>query len=396
MAGIGLLTLTELLTEDIAATLAETEAVTSLAGTTEAIGGGGGGAMATEMVSLSADSSSILTDGIATTSFSANNELGLGVLEDASANANEVAASMSATSNTMMISENEYAADSILSDTFLRDNELGAQTFVKQPIASSTPLVPGATERIGDLSTVQGIRLWDEIDMSIIMKDEDELELFSRYPTPTSANFLSSAFIRSSTSTVAPSSTSHILGATLIGGSVAGGAAAAVTIGGSTGAAALATTAIGTSTTTTAVGALALKIGTALGLGGGAAGSVIYKVVKTLEEKLPGTSEFIMDSLKSGNVEISEQTAINFLSMLMNRTNALARLEAAGINVALLKNGELAKVGSAIAQALRKPSTDGLFYESPNIFRQLTKTSPLIRNLNSDSIKNIWQARMAL
>lgn len=35
--------------------------------------------------------------------------------------------------------------------------------------------------------------------------------------------------------------------------------------------------------------------------------------------------------------------------MLMNRTNALARLEAAGINVALLKNGELAKVGSAIA-----------------------------------------------
>lgn len=96
---------------------------------------------------------------------------------------------------------------------------------------------------------------------------------------------------------------------------------------------------------------------------------VIYKVVKTLEEKLPGTSEFIIDSLKSGNVELSEQAAINFLSMLMNRTNALAKLEAAGINVALLKNGELAKVGSAIAQALRKPSTNGLFYESPNIFR---------------------------
>ena len=54
--------------------------MTSLAGTTEAIGGGGGGAMATEMVSLSADSSSILTDGIATTPFSTNNELGLGVL----------------------------------------------------------------------------------------------------------------------------------------------------------------------------------------------------------------------------------------------------------------------------------------------------------------------------
>ena len=80
----------------------------------------------------------------------------------------------------------------------------------------------------------------------------------------------------------------------------------------------------------------------------------------------------------------------------MNKTNALANLEAAGINVALSKNGELTKAGPAFAQALRKPSTNGLFYKSTHFFRQLTKASPLIRNLNSVSIKNIWQAKMAL
>ena len=84
---------------------------------------------------------------------------------------------------------------------------------------------------------------------------------------------------------------------------------------------------------------------------------------------------------------------MNLLTMIMSNTSLLAKLKAAGKDVTLLSDGNIAKIGLAIAQALgQKNELQSLANYSPDIAKRLNKISSLLRNQNSDFINNVWRA----
>ena len=185
-------------------------------------------------------------------------------------------------------------------------------------------------------------------------------------------------------SLLAATGTAVATGATFAALSSTTAAATAVGIGATT----------STANTVTAVGSLTAKIVTALGAAPGTgATAVVYKVVQTLDDHLPGAAEMILNSVESGKIDVSEENVTNWLTLIMSNTSLLAQLKAAGIDVTLLSNGSIAKIGPAIAKALGwKNDIESLAMYSPDVTKKLNQTSPLLRNLNSDFINDIWRA----
>ena len=56
--------------------------------------------------------------------------------------------------------------------------------------------------------------------------------------------------------------------------------------------------------------------------------------------------------MQSGKIDISEENVMNWLTIIKSNTSLLAKLKAAGKDVTLLSDGNIAKIGPAIAQAL--------------------------------------------
>ena len=175
----------------------------------------------------------------------------------------------------------------------------------------------------------------------------DDLLFLRRHPLHLGSSF-----------TVLGGSSKNILGVSLL--AATGTAAATGTVAALSTSTAAAATAVGlgattsTTATVTAVGSLTAKIVTALGASiGTAATAAVYKVMKTLDDQLPGAADMIMNTVQSGKIDISEENVTNWLTMIMSNSSLLAKLRAAGIDVTLLSDGDIAKIGPAIAKALR-------------------------------------------
>ena len=276
------------------------------------------------------------------------------------------------------------------------ENELLAAEQLNYPI-TSTPM-PGVTQfenvELTELSTIPKTPITpiqtDFLSQDYLMEVEDggdDLLFLRRHPLHLRSSF-----------TVIGGSSKNILGVSLL--AATGTAAATGTVAALSTSTAAAATAVGlgattsTATTVTAVGSLTAKIVTALGASiGTAATAAVYKVVKTLDDQLPGAADMIMTTIESGKIDISEENVNNWLTMIMSNSSLLAKLRAAGIDVTLLSDGNIAKIGPAIAKALRwENDLQSLANYFPDITTQLHKTSPILRHLNSDYINNLWTA----
>ena len=279
------------------------------------------------------------------------------------------------------------------------ENEMLAAEQLNYPI-TSTPM-PGVQQlneienvELTELSTIPKTPITpiqtDFLSQDYLMEVEeggDDILFHRRHPLHLRSSF-----------TVVGGSSKNILGVSLL--AATGTAAATGTVAALSTSTAAAATAVGlgattsTTATVTAVGSLTAKIVTALGASiGTAATAAVYKVVKTLDDQLPGAADMIMNTIQSGKIDISEENVTNWLTMIMSNSSLLAKLRAAGIDVTLLSNGDIAKVGPAIAKALRwENDLQSLANYFPDITTQLHKTSPILRHLNSDYIHNVWTA----
>lgn len=222
------------------------------------------------------------------------------------------------------------------------------------------------------------------------------------------------------------SATSSVLGTSLL---VAGGTAAAGAVAGATsffatsaaaGASAIASTsssALGTSvlaassataataagssflgtSTATAVTTLAQKLFTALGVGAGKSViPIIYNVVKTLEKFLPGVMAALQSALEAGKFAINGKNVLSWIGMLVRDTTVLGRLKAAGFDLTMSQDGKVYKIGSAISNVLQSNNKiEALQYEGKTVLNQLAYASPMLRNLNTDVVRTVWQAATA-
>ena len=80
------------------------------------------------------------------------------------------------------------------------------------------------------------------------------------------------------------------------------------------------------------------------------------------------------------------------MQLLQDNIGLMARLKATGIDVAMLDDGRIHKVGSVIAKVLKNNDNQirRIIHELPTsiAYRQ----SNLLRNLNTDVISEYWQA----
>lgn len=340
-----------------------------------------GAASEIELTTLTEQSSSILGDEIATTSFSTSETYGsIASPETATQTSTEFLTAIDSSSTETIASENQVAA---------------AQIFAEQQ-RFSTPVMMEEQE----MET-----FWTDIDLSPIAENEEEEDiLFSRldgevedlqFRQPSAnLNFLRSSFTRTpmNITLLSPTSTS-ILGVSLVGGGIA-----ATVIGSSSTTAAAGISVMGG--TATAVGGLTSKILTALPfatVAGGTAATVVYQVVQTMEDLLPGSVEYLNNLIDKGKTQISEDNALNWISLLMENSSVLANLKMSGTDLALMPNGDIVKVGSAIAKSLKTNNlVESVWHGAKTVIPRLMKASPLMRNLNSDIVQQRWQASTLL
>ena len=226
-----------------------------------------------------------------------------------------------AAEESLQLTNEVYASvQSANTSTIATKNEILAAEQFNYPI-TSTPM-PGAEEfenvELNELSTIpkqpvtpfQTDILSDEYLMEV--EDGGDVILFLRqHPLHIRSSFIvlggSSKDILG-VSLLAATGTAAATGATFAALSSTTAAATAVGIGATT----------STAATVTAVGSLTTKTVTALGaaLGTGAT-AVIYKVVQTLDDHLPGAAEMILNSIESGKIDVSEENVTNWLTLII-------------------------------------------------------------------------------
>lgn len=340
------------ITGEMSASIAATDAAVAAAGETTAIATGAGLAEG-GVASMTVAAEGTVAEGLASSTFAASETLGIAAPEAALEESASMAASLEAASTSSMAAgETSMAAAESLGQ-----------------VVTSTPFAEGGFESI-ELSSIEPVEL--------SFSNESALELFE-----TVGSTVGNATISAPT----------ILGASMIAGAGAtAGVTAASFLAGGTSVAAASGGILG-ATTATAAGALTAKIVTAIGSGIAlTAGPIIYKIVTSLDSYLPGASEFITNAINSGSIDIDQKDVASFISMLMSNTMLLAKLKAAGINLTMLPNGQIVKVGEAIYHALKYKNIPESLWHNSNEMIAGVEIPTMVRNLNSDIIKEIWQA----
>ena len=88
-----------------------------------------------------------------------------------------------------------------------------------------------------------------------------------------------------------------------------------------------------------------------------AIGAGVYKIVSSLEEYIPGAADFLVQAIESGNINLNETNAVSWMQLLQDNIGVMVRLKAAGIDVAMLDDGRIHKVGSVISKVIKKTMT---------------------------------------
>ena len=359
VAALGLVELVELVGEidAIASEMAASSALTA-----ETIGAMGEGT-ALEMVTLSS-STSTMGESMAETTFIASETMGSvggGIAESAEMTAGQISNSMDASSIANASLGQSVSNLSEFEGSAFEMSEFSPRIVGRQPPFTSTPFGVPAPSSASDLSNSL-LSILDELE-------EDEFEeSFSQTPRTLS---------QTRRRTLNESTLLGLSGLTL------GGSSFAVTTLSST-------TALGTGAAVTTLAghiaaAISVPVTSAIGAG-------VYKIVSSLEEYIPGAADFLVQAIESGNINLNETNAVSWMQLLQENIGVMARLKAAGIDVALLDDGRIHKVGSVISKVLKNNDNkiSRIIHELPTsiAYRQPN----LLRNLNTDIVREYWQA----
>ena len=361
VAALGLVELVELVGEidAIASEMAASSALTA-----ETIGAMEEGT-ALEMVTLSS-SSSTMGESMAETTFIASETMGSvggGIAESAEMTAEQISNSMDASSIANASLGQSVSVLSEFEGSAFEMSEFSPRIVGRQPPFTSTPfgVRPAPSLASSDLSNSL-MSILDELE-------EDEFEeSFSQTPRTLSQTRRRRTLNEST-----------LLG--LSGLTLGGSSFAATTLS--------STTALGTGAAVTTLAghiaaAIYVPVTSAIGAG-------VYKIVSSLEEYIPGAADFLVQAIESGNINLNETNAVSWMQLLQDNIGVMARLKAAGIDVAMLDDGRIHKVGSVISKVIKNNDNQisRIIHELPTsiAYRQ----SNLLRNLNTDIIREYWQ-----
>ena len=361
VAALGLVELVELVGEIDAIIASEMAASSAL--TAETIGAMEEGT-ALEMVTLSS-STSTMGESMAETTFITSETMGSvggGIAESAEMTAGQISSSMDASSIANASLGQSVSDLSEFEGTAFEMSEFSPRIVGRQPPFTSTPFgVPPPSLASSDMSNSL-LSILDELE-------EDEFEeSFSQTPRTLS---------QTTRRTLNESTLLGLSGLTL------GGSSFAVTTLSST-------TAVGTGAAVTTLAghiaaAISVPVTSAIGAG-------VYKIISSLEEYIPGAADFLVQAIESGNINLNETNAVSWMQLLQENIGVMARLKAAGIDVAMLDDGRIHKVGSVISKVLKNNDNQisRIIHELPTsiAYRQPN----LLRNLNTDIVREYWQA----
>ena len=274
-----------------------------------------------------------------------------------------------------------------------------------QGVISSTPFteIPASSSWFGDMSEIANV---EDEDLFGPM-EEDNLfgsvprTLFNTTSRTINKSLLGVMIAGAGTSATlvgvgisSAGGTSALLGGTTAGSTLLSGGSTSALLGGTTAGSTLlsGTTAVGTGA---AVGQLTSQFLLAIGVPAGSAlGAGVYKIVTELENYLPGTSDYLIQAYENGEIKINKDNVLTWLDLLKENTGIMAKLKAAGTDVAMMSDGSIVKVGSAIAKVLKSPippATD-IIHNDTNTNNIIKAKNHMLRNLNTDVVKDYWKA----
>ena len=347
-----------------------------------------------EMVTFAGGETSVMAmgEGIADTTFAATEsmgELGGGIAESAEMTAGEMANSMEA-ANTANSAIGQSLTESTVGEE-IELQEFGSSvirgTTSGEGVISSTPFteIPASSSWFGDMSEIANVE-----DEDLFGPGPEEDDLFGSVPR-TLFNTTSRTINKSLLGvTIAGAGTS----ATLVGVGISSAGSTSALLGGTTAGSTLlsGTTAVGTGA---AVGQLTSQVLLAIGVPAGSAlGAGVYKIVTELENYLPGTSDYLIQAYENGEIKINKDNVLTWLDLLKENTGIMAKLKAAGTDVAMMPDGSIVKVGSAIAKVLKSPippATD-IIHNDTNTNNIIKAKNHMLRNLKTDVVKDYWKA----